>query len=38
VAEVGRESEELAVDLDAFLVPAQEPSHREGVALIPSSE
>ena len=38
VAEVGCESQDLAIYICAFLVPVQQPAHDEGVAPIPISE
>ena len=38
VAEVGCESQDLAIYICAFLVPAQQPVNDKAVALIPISE
>ena len=38
VAEIGRQGQDLVIDIGAVLVPAQQPSRDEGVAIIPISE
>jgi len=38
VAEIGRESEDLAIDVGAVLTPAEQPSCDESMAIIPISE
>ena len=38
VAEVGCESQDLAIYIRAFLMPAQQPTNDEAVSVIPISE